>query len=212
VVLLLSHIILIWQVPGIQHQQEDHGIEMAWNHEMIQWLQELSLPTLMHDVRTTCHWCTVLMDLCWLEQPECMSQKFEGNIIVLRNGISEWRDSREIGEGGREGVRASALPVHPGTCKTSSNCDLAQLCQVHSLRLFHQQTSLFCNLPQVSAHVLSVLQPPVRSTAICDISKSMHHILSYTKQTSSWALNHYLPSPQYADTSKEHSRYFKILK
>lgn len=132
-----------------------------------------------------------------------------------RHRITKWniRVKGLKGErGGREGVRASALPVHPGTCKTSSNCDLAQLCQVHSLRLFHQQTLLFCNLPQVSAHVLSVLQPPVRSTAICDISKSMHHILSYTKQTSSWALNHYLPSPQYADTSKEHSRYFKILK
>ena len=77
---------------------------MAWNHEMIQWLQELSLPTLMHAVRTTCHWCTVLMDLCWLEQPECMSQKFEWNVIVLRNGISE-REGREGREGGREGGR-----------------------------------------------------------------------------------------------------------
>lgn len=95
--------------------------------------------------------------------------------------ITKW-NIRER-EGWRE--RASALPVHQGTCKTSSNCDLAQLCQVHSLRLFHQQTSLFCNLPQVSAHVLSVLQPPVQSTASCDISNSMHHMLSYTKQTSS---------------------------
>lgn len=173
---------------------------MAWNLEMIQWLQELSLPTLMHALRTTCHWCTVLMDLCWLEQPECMSQKFKGNVIIIRNEYQIVKGER----GGRESerVRASALPVHPGTCKTSSNCDLAQLCQVHSLCLFHQQTLLFCNLPQVSAHVLSALQPPVRSTAICDINNSMHHMLSYTKQTSSWEVNHYLPSPQCADTQR----------
>jgi hypothetical protein len=75
---------------------------MAWNLEMIQWLQELSLPTLMHALRTTCHWCTVLMDLCWLEQPECMSQKFKGNVIIIRNEYQIVKGER----GGRERMRA----------------------------------------------------------------------------------------------------------
>lgn len=93
-----------------------------------------------------------------------LSQKFEGKSLYYK---MEYQRGR---------VRTSALPVHQGTYKTSSNCELAQLCQVHSLRLFHQQTSLFCNLPQESVHVLSVLQLPVQSTAICDISNTMHYI------------------------------------
>uniref|UniRef100_A0A0A9DZW7 Uncharacterized protein n=1 Tax=Arundo donax TaxID=35708 RepID=A0A0A9DZW7_ARUDO len=49
----------------------------------------------------------------------------------------------------------------------SSNYDFVRLRLDHSLHLLHQQTSLSCNLLQVSARVLSVLQQPIRSIGYC---------------------------------------------